>query len=168
MKEAQEIYNNTLAESRKENYDACLAILSEVADQAKKVVEVPVPSDFISTLEALKQMKEPTKTEVETVVGAYKNNYFAYRAICDFLKLLKPVTIDDINSDLADIRSGLHQCFYSDNVEAYHFKNWMEGIILASYDEIFRAFCEGRFEDAVQGEQGKDEGMDADKLNNNG
>lgn len=168
-KEAKEIYNNTLADSRQTNYEACLAILDEVAGQARKVVEQPVSPDFISTLEALKQMDFPTEKEVQTVVGAYKNNYFAYRAICDFLKIVpKPVTIDDIDEDLADIRSGLHQCFYSDNIEAYHFRNWMEGTILASYDEVFRAFCEGRFEDAVQGEQGKDEGIDAEKLNNNG
>lgn len=70
MKEAQEIYNNTLAESRKTNFDACIEILDDVANQARKVVEVSVPADFISTLEALKQMKELTKTEVETVVGA--------------------------------------------------------------------------------------------------
>ncbi|MBR4435139.1 MAG: hypothetical protein IKS90_03470 [Clostridia bacterium] len=167
-KEAKEIYNSTLAESRTENYDACLAILDEVAGQAKKIVEQPVPSDFISTLEALKQMKEPTKTEIETVVGAYKNNYFAYRAICDFLKLPKPVTVDVINDDIADIKSGLYKCFYSYNVEAYRFRNWIEGNILASYDEVFRAFCEGRFEDAVQSEQGKDDGIEAEKLNNNG
>lgn len=151
MKEAQEIYNNTLAESRTANFNACVQILDEVANQAKKVVENPVPSDFISTLEAIKQMDEPTKAEVETVVGAYKNNYFAYRAICDFLKISpKPVTIDDIVADLENIRNELHQCFYSDNIEGYHFRNMKDGIIISSSDEVFRAFIEGRFEDAVK------------------
>lgn len=156
MKEAQEIYNNTLAESRKTNFDACIDILDDVANQARKVVEVPVPADFISTLEALKQMKEPTKTEVETVVGAYKNNYFAYRAICDFLGTAKPVTIDDIDLEIAYIRNELHQCFYSDNIEDYHFRNMKDGIIISSSDDVFRAFIEGRFEDAVQNEEGKE------------
>lgn len=168
-KGAKDIYNNTLADSRSANYDACIAILDEVASQARKVVETPVSPDFISTLEALKQMKNPTEKEVQTVVGAYKNNYFAYRAICDFLKVLpSPVTIDDIDEDIAYIRSNLHTCFYADNVEGYHFRNWMEGTLLASFDELFRAFCEGRFEDAVQSEQNKDSDVDADKLNNNG
>lgn len=157
MKEAQEIYNNTLAESRKTNFDACVAILDDVANQARKVVEVSVPADFISTLEALKQMKEPTKTEVETVVGAYKNNYFAYRAICDILKIApKPVTIDEIIAELGSIRNGLHQCFYSDNIEGYHFRNMKDGIIISSSDDVFRAFIEGRFEDAVQNEADKE------------
>ena len=151
MKEAQEIYNNTLAESRTANFNACVQILDEVANQAKKVVENPVPSDFISTLEAIKQMDEPTKAEIETVVGAYKNNYFAYRAICDFLKISpKPVTIDDIVADLGSIRNDLHQCFYSDNIEGYHFRNMKDGTILSSYDEVFKAFIDGRFEDAVK------------------
>lgn len=162
-KEAKDIYNSTLDESRSANYDACIAVLDDVAGQAKKVVENPVSPDFISTLEALKQMKNPTEKEVQTVVGAYKNNYFAYRAICDFLKIApSPVTIDDIDEDLAYIRSNLHTCFYSDNVEGYHFRNWMEGTLLASFDDIFKAFCEGRFEDAVQGEQVKNKNADAD------
>lgn len=157
MKEAQEIYNNTLAESRKTNFDACIEILDDVANQARKVVEVSVPADFISTFEALKQMKELTKTEVETVVGAYKNNYFAYRAICDILKIApKPVTIDEIIAELGNIRNELHQCFYSDNIEGYHFRNMKDGIIISSSDDVFRAFIEGRFEDAVQNEEGKE------------
>lgn len=157
MKEAQEIYNNTLAESRKTNFDACIAILDDVANQARKVVEVSVPADFISTLEALKQMKDMTKTEVETVVGAYKNNYFAYRAICDILKIApKPVTIDEIIAELGSIRNELHQCFYSDNIEGYHFRNMKDGIIISSSDDVFRAFIEGRFEDAVQNEADKE------------
>lgn len=159
MKEAQEIYNNTLAESRKTNFDACIAILDDVASQARKVVENPVPADFISTLEALKQMKEPTKVEVETVVGAYKNNYFAYRAICDFLGTAKPVTIDEIIADLGSIRNELHQCFYSDNIEDYHFRNMKDGIIISSSDDLFKAFIDGRFEDAVK-EDADDTGND--------
>lgn len=167
-KEAKDIYNNTIQKSRQTNYDSCLVILGNAADQARKVVETQVNTDFISTLEALKQVKEPTKKELETVVGAYKDNYFAYRAICDFLHLPKPVTIDDINADLEEIRSNLHRCFYSDNVEAYHFRNWMEGTVLDSYDEVFKAFCEGRFEDAIVKESDKDLGIDAEKLNNEG
>lgn len=132
MKEAQEIYNNTLAESRKTNFDACIAILDDVANQARKVVEV-------------------------SVVGAYKNNYFAYRAICDILKIApKPVTIDEIIAELGSIRNELHQYFYSDNIEGYHFRNMKDGIIISSSDDVFRAFIEGRFEDAVQNEADKE------------
>ena len=158
-KEARETFNNTMSEIRNSNFDASVAILDEVLANAHKVVEMPVPTDFVSTLEALKSVKHPTAKEVETVVGAYKNNYFAYRAICDFLKVeeagIKPVTIDDIEECVAEIRSNLHQCFFSDNVEGYHFMNWMNGTILATYDEIFTAFIEGRFEDAMNADDSK-------------
>ena len=100
---------------------------------------------------------ESDMTEVETVVGTYKNNYFAYRAICDILKIApKPVTIDEIIAELGNIRNELHQCFYSDNIEGYHFRNMKDGIIISSSDDVFRAFIEGRFEDAVQNEEGKE------------
>ncbi len=166
--EAQDIYNTTLNESRQENYNVCLEILGGVSDQVKKVLEVPVPTDFIATLEALKQVKEPTEKEVDTVVNAYKNNYFAYRAICDFLKTSKPVTVDDLEEDLETLKKELHNCFYSDNIEGYHFRNWKDGTILASYDELVKAFVEGRFEDAVQKDSDKDRNIDSERLNNKG
>lgn len=151
LKEAKDLYNGTLDESRKENYSACMAILDEVAVQARKVLETPVPTDFTAMLEALKQIKNPTKAEVESVVGAYKNNYFAYRAIYDFLDVSpKPVTIDDIDKDIAYIRDNLYMCFYSYEVETYNYRNWKDGTLVKHFDEKFRAFIEGRFEDASE------------------
>ena len=69
-KEARETFNNTMSEIRNSNFDASVAILDEVLANAHKVVEMPVPTDFVSTLEALKSVKHPTAKEVETVVGA--------------------------------------------------------------------------------------------------
>ena len=153
-KEAQDTFNTTMNECKDNNYNACVAVLDEVHANALKVVEMPVPTDFTATLEALKQMKNPTAREVETVVGAYKNNYFAYRAICDYLKVtdrgIRPVTIDDIESDIASIRQNVRDCIYRDNIDGYHFMNWMNGTILASYDEVFTAFIDGRFEEIVK------------------
>lgn len=161
MKEVQVGYNNTMQESRTTNFNACVAILDQVQEQARKVVESPVSPDFSSTLEALKLLKNPTQKEIETLIGAYKNNYFAYRAICDFLgdksNVVKPVTIDDIDEDIAYIKENLHACFYRDSVEGYHFRNWKDGNILESFDDIFKAFTEGRFEDISQSEQNPDD-----------
>lgn len=157
MNEVQAVYNNAVQESRNSNYNACVVILDQVQERTRKVVENPVSPNFSSTLEALKLLENPTKTEIETSMGAYKNNYFAYRAICDFLHLPKPVTIDDIDEDIAYIKENLHACFYRDSVEGYHFRNWKDGDILESFDDRFRAFTEGRFEDISQSEQNPDD-----------
>lgn len=148
--EAKEIYNNTVADSRNANYKACVQILDEVMEQSKKVLEVPVPSDFTATIEALKAVKDKTPTEMKTVGDAYKNNYFAYRAICDIMGGVKPVTIADIEESVDYLKENLYRCFYSDNLEAYRFQNWLKGSLISSADEMFTAFIEGRFEDAVK------------------
>ena len=161
MKEAQEIYNNTLAESRKANFDACIEILDDVANQARKVVEVSVPADFISTLEAIKNSENRTQREIEAVLGAYKNNYWAYRSVSTILggslKGFGVITIDEILDHIDDLKAELHKCFYQYNVtEGYQYRNVLEGTIISDYDDVFRAFIEGRFEDAVQNEEGKE------------
>lgn len=156
MNEVQAVYNNTMQESKDSNYNACIAILDQIQEQARKVVENPVSPDFSSTLDALKLLNNPTPKEIETVVGAYKNNYFAYRAICDFLGVIKPMTIDDIDEDIAYIKENLHACFYRDSIEGYHFMNWLSGHPYEDFDDIFRAFTEGRFEDISQHEQNPD------------
>jgi len=149
-KEIQTVYNDTLKESREKNFNACVEILDGIDAKVQEIVKVPVPADFTATLEALKQIKEPSKVEVETVVDAYRNNYYAYRAICDYLKIkTKPVTIDDIQEDLSDIRSNLHKCFFSDGIDGYHFLNWKDGsTTIIPYDAVITAFCDSRFEDA--------------------
>lgn len=150
-KEVQDAYNDTMKESRETNYSACVEILENIRSQVKQFVETPVPSEFISTLETMKQIKDPTEKEIEAVIGSYKNNYFAYRAICEYLggvsKGFIVTTIDDIEGEIDYIRSNLHDCFYSNNIEGYHFRNWKDGTILSNKDEIIRAFAEGRFED---------------------
>lgn len=173
-KEAKEIYNSTLADSRNTNYDACLAILDEIADQAKKVVEVPVPSDFISTLEAMKNVKDKTPMEIESVVGTYRNNYWAYRAVCTILggslKGFGVVTLDDILGAVDELKKEVHNCFFKYNVseDGYQYRNVMTGELLPNFDKVFVAFLDGRFEDATNSMKKKDEGIEAEKLNNNG
>ena len=147
--EAKDIYNKALDESRQKNYDTCIQILDQIKEQAEQVVSVPVPTEFVSRLEALKLIKEPTEKEIESLVETYKNNYFAYRSICDFLNVLeKPVTIDEIKEYIVYIKTNLYICFYSDNVQWYHYRNWMEGTLIPNYDQLFTAFLEGRFEEA--------------------
>ena len=147
-KEVQDVYNQTLEESRTANYNACLEVLNGVEGTVQEIMKVPVPADFTATLEALKQIKDPSKVELETAIGAYRNNYYAYRAICDYLKVVKPITVDDILEGVSNIRTNIHSCFYTDNVDGYHFLNWKDGTLIPSFDEQFTAFCEGRFEDA--------------------
>lgn len=173
-KEAKEIYNSTLADSRQTNYEACIAILDEVANQAKKVVEQPVSPDFISTLEAMKNVKDKTPKEIESVVGTYRNNYWAYRAICTFLggslKGFNVVTLDEILDAVDELKKTIHDCFFKYNVseDGYQYRNVMTGELLPDYDKAFVAFIDGRFEDATNSMKKKDEGIDAEKLNNNG
>lgn len=156
MNEVQAVYNNTMQESKDSNYNACIAILDQIQEQARKVIETPVSPDFSSTLDALKLLAHPTPKEIETVVDAYKNNYFAYRAICDFLGVIKPITIDDIDERITCIKEQLHTLFYSKSVEAYDFVNWLSGHPLEDDDNVFRAFIERRFEDISQHEQNPD------------
>ena len=156
-KEVQDVYNQTLDESRKTNYDACMEVLNGVEERVQEIVKVPVPADFPATLEALKQINNPSKTELETLVGAYRNNYYAYRAIRDYLKVPTPsftigrdtylLTLDGIQEAILDIKDILHKCFFSDNVDGYHFLNIKDGTQISSYDALFTSFCDGRFED---------------------
>jgi len=146
-KELQDVYNETLKESRETNYGVCTEVLNGIDELVQEILKVPVPADFIATLEALKQINNPSKAEIETAVGAYRNNYYAYRAICDYLKTEKPVTVDDILEDVSYIRSNVYECFYSDNLDGYHFLNWKDGTLMSTFDEKFTAFCDGRFED---------------------
>ena len=151
--EAQEVYNSVLRESKEKYYNICVSILDTVYDHIKKVIETPVPVDFVSTFEAFKTIKNFTPRERESIINTYKNNYYAYRAICDFLKITpKPLTIDDIYKEIEYLKSNIHTCFYSDNLNGYHFHNWMDGKIIARLDEVFKAFCESRFEDATKDE----------------
>lgn len=145
--EVQSVYNQTLEESRTTDYNVCLEVLNGVEEMVQEIMKVPVPADFPATLEALKQINDPSKFEIETAVGAYRNNYYAYRAICDYLKVVKPIMVDDILEGISDIKNNIKKCFYTDNVDGYHFLNWKDGTLIPSYDEQFTAFCEGRFDD---------------------
>lgn len=150
-KEAQDIYNTTVQESRETNYNACLAVLDDVSNKAQNVVEQHVDPDFLATLEIVKTLKDKTPSEINGIIGAHKNNYWAYRAICDVLggsvKGFIAPTIDDIQDVISYVRSNIHDCFYSDNVDAYHFQNWWNGTLLPEADKKISAFIECRFED---------------------
>ncbi|MGN0454505.1 MAG: hypothetical protein ACI4G1_04950 [Ruminococcus sp.] len=163
MKEVKEIYNNTVEESRNNNYKSCVEILDDVESQAKKIVESPVSSDFITTFEAIKELKNISKEEIEIIAGVYKNNYISYRMICEFLggasKGFNYLTIDDIKKDIEYVELHIYQCIKNDSVNEYHYRNWADGELLSLFDKVFRAFTEGKFDDAVNSEYEKNKAL---------
>lgn len=71
----QNNYNNALEKSRTDNYGACVSILDTVKQDAKNFVAQPVPSDFTSALETIKNTKGITPDEIKSFKEKYSNNY---------------------------------------------------------------------------------------------
>lgn len=154
MNEAKNVYESTISQSRDNNFSDCLNVLESIREQAMKVVSTPVDSNFSSAIEVLKVMNEPTKTEIDAIVGQYKYNYFSYRVICDVLggkeKGYSVTTIDDVMDAAAALESKLRDCFYGNggSPERYIYRLMLQGDYIGKYDEFFSAFIEGRFDDA--------------------
>lgn len=145
-------YNNAVMKSRTDNCETCIGILDKVAQDARTFATQPVPSDFISSLETIKNTKGMTPDEINSFKERYSNNYMAYRAICsvfgDDRDVLAMVTIDDVIKEIEDTKKELHRCFFSYSVEQFKFYNMMRGTILEHLDEYLKLFLEGRFIEA--------------------
>jgi len=167
MREAQELYNNTLNESRSAQWKACLDALDQVRDKVKEVIGRPIEGDFSATLDAVKAMKHPSRTELEAIAGRYKGNYLAYRAIVDAVgdKLtgFPMITADDVFEACDDLQALLHPCFFGgEGVTGYKFRLMLQGDLVAKYDNLFTAFMEGRFDEAGSIKDGFDNPDESD------
>lgn len=147
--ESKEIYESTLTSSREENYSVCVDVLEGVKKQIQAVASEPIEDDFNATLAALKVIKNPTKTEIQAIIGRYRNNYLAYRAICDLFdkELCATITIDDVLDACDELSDMLHRCFYGgEGIEGYFYQLMLQGDYIGKYDELFRSFITRDFD----------------------
>lgn len=153
VNEAMQKRDEVCAASRKQAFETCKAVLSDIREKANAAVVQPLPDDFVSTLEGLKVTKDISKAEIDALMGKYKGNYFAYRAICDVvggrIAGFYAVTIDDVVSSLAALESLLHRVIYDNqSADAYWLHLITDSDYLTGYDEFYTAFLDGRFSEA--------------------
>ena len=150
LSEAKEIYENTLAEARKDNMNMAEKELDEIRKRIEAVALEPIPEDFTRTVEAFKNMREVTETEYKAIADHFKNNYLAYRAITDVLKdknFFQPVVkVDDVLTELDYVKGQVRKCIYGSDPNTYIFKATQHESFFAKYEEYFTDFLEGRFE----------------------
>lgn len=149
--EAKEIYESTLTSSREENYSVCVDVLEDVKKRIQAVASEPIEGDFNATLAALKVIKNPTKTEIQAIIGRYRNNYLAYRAICALFdndnELCSTITIDDVLDACDELSDMLHRCFYGgEGITGYFYQLMLQGDYIGKYDELFRSFITRNFD----------------------
>lgn len=160
MKTAKQAFDDACKQSREKTEMICQDVLNGIREKANAVIIQDTPADFPATLEVLKAMQQPTKTEVEAIIGKYKSNYLAYRAICDVVggavAGYDPITIDDIIESLAALETMLHRVIYG-SIDDYMFRLVTEGNYLDRYDDFYTSFLEGRFSEAGEAVQEHDE-----------
>lgn len=148
--EAKAIYDSTIFNSCEENYSACVAVLEDVKNRIKTVASEPIEGDFNATLAALRTIEYPTKAEIQAVVGRYRNNYLAYRAICAFFNdegLCATTTVDEVLTACDELSDMLHRCFYGgEGITGYFYQLMLQGDYLAKYDDLFRSFVTHNFD----------------------
>lgn len=152
--EAYQTQNETIATSQKAALLICDSVFDDIKEKAAAVVAKPVSGDFSNVLEAVKQLIHPTKAELEALIGQYKNNYFAYRAINDALggieKGYHVATIDDIYDACGELAAMVKKCIMG-TPTAYMYMLLIQPdcAYLSGYDALFTAFIDGRFEEAT-------------------
>ena len=134
LSEAKEIYENTLAEARKDNMNMAEKELDEIRKRIEAVALEPIPEDFTRTVEAFKNMREVTETEYKAIADHFRNNYLAYRSITDVLK------------ELDYVKGQVRKCIYGSDPNTYIFKATQHESFFVKYEEYFTDFLEGRFE----------------------
>ena len=152
--EAYQTQNETIAASQKATLLICESVFDDIKEKAAAVVAKPVSGDFSNVLEAVKQLIHPTKAELEALIGQYKNNYFAYRAINDALggteKGYHVATIDDILDACNELAATVKK-FIMGTPTGYMYQLLIHpnSTYLSGYDALFTAFIDGRFEEAT-------------------
>ena len=126
-------------------------VLDSVKSKVVSVTEKEIPEAFESTLNIIKNLEKPTKSEVESISGMYFKNYLCYRSLCDVLKQkgynLPVVKLDDILADIESLRNEIKKAVFGSSPEAYTYKALMHGELLESYESRFNMFLDGRFEE---------------------
>lgn len=150
LAEAKENYSEALKQSIDINYSVSMLCLDNVKAKVESIISKPINSELINTLEALKNIKNPTPTELEALTQPFKSNYLSYRAICDTVKQNKEhiVSCDDIFEDIGYLKKYIKECYYLD-INSYKVRLLLDGAFIKKYDDKFTAFIDCRFDDAT-------------------
>ena len=80
LSSAKDVYEKTLSDARNEIMSSIDDVLDSVKSKVVSVTEKEIPEAFKSTLNIIKNLEKPTKSEVESISGMYFNNYLCYRS----------------------------------------------------------------------------------------
>lgn len=135
--EVKEKFEATVESAKKDALQVVEEVFENMDKKTKEKVLVPVPNDYVATLEAIKIAgKDLTRKEADLYLEKFKGNYTAYRSLVNHFKTVCGFEINDIQYYDAMI----------DGVEEYHreitylFNNYS---VQASNLGLSLAFSEG-------------------------
>lgn len=81
------LYDATVAEARQKGLATVKEEFTKLNGVVRDFITTPVPSDFLTTLEAVRATgKGITEAEAEVYLDKYKNNYTAYRSLANLIE----------------------------------------------------------------------------------
>lgn len=156
LSEAKDVYEKTLSDAKNEIIGAIDSELDGMRAKIISATEKEIPEEFNTTLNIIKDLEKPTKSEVDSISGMYFKNYLCYRSLCDVLKQkgynLPVVKLDDVLEDVERLRKEIKKAVYSSSPDSYPYRALMHGELLERYESSFNNFLEGRFEDMSEDE----------------
>lgn len=111
------LYEKALAEAQKKGTAIANEEFAKIHETVRTFISVPVPNDFISTLEAIKATgKDITDEEAGIYLEKYKTNYIACRSLSQNLQELTGksyfvVVYDAVKKDIEEVESYVRRIF---------------------------------------------------------
>lgn len=155
-KEALRIRDEAIQTSRQQTMQVCMGELDEMRGKIRAFAASPVDPSFPAAMAALQAMKNPTKAELDLIVGQYSNNYLCYRAICDTLggsaAGFRTITLDDMLGECDNVQKAIEKAM-NGNVEAYNFRVLEAGYLIGQLEENCTYFLDGNFDNLATNKQ---------------
>ena len=153
INKAKEKYDQVVWESELEVRKTVKEILGELKSRITEVASKPIDPDFIPTLAVIDRMKDPTKLEIDQMVGKFKNNYVCYRAVCDSvggaIKGYSSIKLEDVLKRCDQVEDKVNRALKGD-VDGYSYRMLVDSIVLDNYAGFFEDFFAGSFDEITE------------------
>lgn len=150
---AKESYDNAVWESEKEVRTIMQETLDKLKEKISGVASKPIDPDFVPTLAVLEKMENPTKIEVDQIVGKFKTNYVCYRAICGAVGGINagycPINLEDILKRCDQVEDKVNRALKGD-IDSYNYRVLADSVGLDVFADFFEKFFEGYFDDITE------------------
>lgn len=148
-REVKELYNQTIAESKKVNYEICFDVISEIEEKFTECVNTPISDDISNNIECMKKIKNLTISEKKMLKKSCENNYIAYRMISDVIGDESCFTVEFFNDVMDGFKQTIKNAFRT-GVNSYLYNLVLNEDFISKYDSFFTACCESRFDEALK------------------